>query len=553
MAKLFDNSPLSIYMDAGRDALSEIDDYLLNKGSQLNQLYNNPELSLFEKIYRGGAKGMEVPFDVMGFGMDHLVPDQLGIGSTIGELGMLAAQSSLGKGLINLAQAYPRTAGMLGATATYADLFTGGRVSAAKNATKGVGKAVEEAASEGVKWVPEVLRDTETFTRSFRNYVPDFYKGGWPKIKGIAQVVARAPYEYSLAQLPKGKALQEKGISPTYANVMKSQLKKLREGPDNKDHESAVLEAQRMYETYIIAQSGGNIDALPDYLSIPFKATHKGIAGFDMEGGRELLFEGSGVPLEAQKHIMDLVSKSWGMSIGEGLMAVRHPNPSRASGDLHKQAYGIGGKKTAIPTRFQKLKDLAKSKGKGGRLTEAEFTKAMKNANLTVRKVGDGQFVMDGNFRSADYTLGGIGVQGYVDLNTGQMVQLFSDEHDLFSATVPNGERLMTVGVPRISNLYSGKVKENTKRPRLKTEAAKLAKKYGIDLEKDGKGLGNFSPMQKAGILIQEKMMKEATPTTANRIESAKSLTKGTLGAAGLTGAALYEGEEDPLRDTTED
>lgn len=116
---------------------------------------------------------------------------------------------------------------------------------------------------------------------------------------------------------------------------------------------------------------------------------------------------------------------------------------------------------------------------KGNRIMETEDKQIGVGDSWEVR---DGAIWFDDSFKSSDYSLGGVNVMNFLELD-GTRGSMVSDINDIAGMAMPSGDNAMTLSLPKLANMYvkkdqnqtqaqyNKKVEETLKRLGAKTKA----------------------------------------------------------------------------------
>ena len=116
---------------------------------------------------------------------------------------------------------------------------------------------------------------------------------------------------------------------------------------------------------------------------------------------------------------------------------------------------------------------------KGNRIMETEDKQIGVGGSWEVR---DGAIWFDDSFKSSDYSLGGVNVMNFLEVD-GTRGSMISDINDIAGMAMPSGDNAMTLSLPKLANMYvkkdqnqtqaqyNKKVEETLKRLGAKTKA----------------------------------------------------------------------------------
>ena len=181
---------------------------------------------------------------------------------------------------------------------------------------------------------------------------------------------------------------------------------------------------------------------------------------------------------------------------------------------------------------------------KGNRIMETEDKQIGVGGSWEVR---DGAIWFDDSFKSSDYSLGGVNVMNFLEVD-GTRGSMVSDINDIAGMAMPSGDNAMTLSLPKLANMYvkkdqnqtqaqyNKKVEETLKRLGAKTKAKQ--KQQGKNKQtaerKEQLREGRIKEEQRARVeaIIPREVSERGTKYSDAYIDLINNYRAGTLSVA---------------------
>jgi len=181
---------------------------------------------------------------------------------------------------------------------------------------------------------------------------------------------------------------------------------------------------------------------------------------------------------------------------------------------------------------------------KGNRIMETEDKQIGVGGSWEVR---DGAIWFDDSFKSSDYSLGGVNVMNFLEVD-GTRGSMISDINDIAGMAMPSGDNAMTLSLPKLANMYvkkdqnqtqaqyNKKVEETLKRLGAKTKAKQ--KQQGKNKQtaerKEQLREGRIKEEQRARVeaIIPREVSERGTKYSDAYIDLINNYRAGTLSVA---------------------
>ena len=160
---------------------------------------------------------------------------------------------------------------------------------------------------------------------------------------------------------------------------------------------------------------------------------------------------------------------------------------------------------------------------KGNRIMETEDKQIGVGGSWEVR---DGAIWFDDSFKSSDYSLGGVNVMNFLEVD-GTRGSMVSDINDIAGMAMPSGDNAMTLSLPKLANMYVKK-DQNQTQAQYNKKVEETLKRLGAKTKAKQKQQGKNKQTAERKEQLREGRVKEEQRARVEAIIPREASERGT-------------------------